>query len=293
MALIGYLRTNGTLPCPDSTTGVATGTAPATCTTAVQAYGVLPWQTLGIPRDATQDGWGNLFTYRVANFNTATQITPFTTSPPLHRNSNQNWTIKTGAGAFDIVSLSDATVSPGYQSLRIESGGGTPESHIAVAVILSHGKNGFGAKTVKVANRIPTTGAGVDEITNATSTTSTFIRRPVTSNYDDLVNYMTPQDLLQPLITEGTLKTCCGYCPSSSSSSGYTATCTPSGTLSCTGGGSDLPSCSTSGVISCTTGNPHCTGSGTPTCTTTTSTSSCIGCSATGIPIGASTATCI
>jgi prepilin-type N-terminal cleavage/methylation domain-containing protein len=286
MALIGYLRTNGHLPCPDSATGIATGSAPATCTSATEAYGVFPWQTLGIARDAAQDGWGNFFTYRVANFNPAPQITPFTASPPLHRKSNQNWTIKTGAGAFDIVSLSDATAAPGYQSLRIESGGGTAESHTAVAVILSHGKNGFGAKTIKIAARMSTTGAGADETTNAANNTTTFVRRATTTEYDDLVAYMTPQDLLQPLIHEGTLKTCREYCPYTSGSAS-TPTC-PSGNPQKCNDHTD-PTCSGT-TPTCSSGEaPTCPGGSSPTCASSVPTTPPVaGCTTTtDIPVGA------
>ncbi|MEI7456384.1 MAG: type II secretion system protein, partial [Nitrosomonadales bacterium] len=76
LALIGYLRSNGVLPCPDTSTGIATGVAASTCSTpAAQGYGVVPWVSLGLSRDAAQDGWGNLFSYRVANDGALSQIT--------------------------------------------------------------------------------------------------------------------------------------------------------------------------------------------------------------------------
>lgn len=71
IALIGYLRSNGVLPCPDNSTGISTGVAAGSCSASAQGYGVVPWQTLGLSRDAAQDGWGNLFSYRVANFSSA------------------------------------------------------------------------------------------------------------------------------------------------------------------------------------------------------------------------------
>lgn len=220
IALISYLRSNGSLPCPDTTVGIAVGTETTPCTTtALQGYGIIPWQTLGLPRDAVQDGWGNFFSYRVANAN-ATTVLGGVLAPPLHSKANQNWTVKSGTTAFDVESIKSATVFPAYQSLRINTTGGTPESRTAVAVIISHGKNGLGAKTVKTAARIPTAGAGADEVANATVGQTIFVRRPVTESpgaaggpYDDLVFYLTPQDLLQPLISEKTLLgTCNAYC---------------------------------------------------------------------------------
>jgi len=222
IALIGFLRTNGRLPCPDNAGGVATGVAAAVCVGAALGYGVIPWQTLGLPRDAALDGWGNYFTYRVANINLPA-FTPPVGAPPLHVNPNQNWTINVGAGAFDIRSLNSTITAPGYQTLLIQNRDPAPgpnvESRNAILVILSHGKNGLGAKTTKVGPRI--VGATLDELTNATPGTVTFSRRaysesPAVVNggiYDDVVAYMTPQDLLQPLINEKTLAgTCQAYC---------------------------------------------------------------------------------
>ena len=217
LALIGFMRTNGRLPCPDSAAGVPTGAEAATCATAVTAYGVVPWQTLGLPREATQDGWGNFFTYRVANFANATLVAAGPATPPLHPRINQNWAVRTG---FDIVSYANAATTPGYQSLLINTSGGVAEARNVVAVILSHGKNGLGAKTVASPTRIAIAGAGADETTNATAATTTFVRRPVTDStaapggaYDDLLMPLTPQDLLQPLMNEKTLLGVCqAYC---------------------------------------------------------------------------------
>ena len=205
VALIGFLRTNGRLPCPDNAAGIATGGAAASCEGTTQdGYGVIPWRTLGIPRDTVQDGWGNYFSYRVAN-----GIAP----------AIKNWASKTAGNAFDIDQLTTQSVALTIQEYNATETGYDDITNKAVAVIISHGNNGFGAKTVKVAARMPTAGAGADEITNASNTTPRFIRRPVTDvatavgeAYDDLVAYMTPQDLLQPLLDEKTIKVCKSYC---------------------------------------------------------------------------------
>ena len=278
LALIGYLRTYGRLPCPDYVVAtVATGAeATPSCNAApTDGYGIVPWQTLGIPRDAAQDGWGNYFTYRVAN-GTA---------------GSKNWTSKTVGTPFDINELTTSTDALTIQELNAAGTALVSTSSKAVAIILSHGKNGFGAKTVKVAARIPATtavGAGTDEITNATSGITTFVRRPVTEDpatvggaYDDVVTYMTPQDLLQPLVTEGTLKTCKAYCPIYP----QVLSCS-TGSLRCTDSHASYY-CAGSGPA-CTSDTIYCTSGGTPQCLP----ASLAGCSATGTPVGNPSPTC-
>ena len=79
--LTGYLRRNNRLPCPDTDftapDGVENRTTtgdPATACSA--AFGILPYTTLGLARDAARDGWGNFFSYHVSNTNiTASPIT--------------------------------------------------------------------------------------------------------------------------------------------------------------------------------------------------------------------------
>ena len=236
LALIGFLRTNGRLPCPDNTAGIATGNESA-CVGAATGYGVVPWRALGISRDGVLDGWGNFFSYRVSNVNATAQPAGV---PPLHVYANQNWTIHAAAG-FDIRSyVSTTAVQAGFQSILIqnrEPGPGlSTESRNAVVVLISHGKNGLGAKTIKAAGRIA--GAANDELTNATLGSTTFVRRAYSDNapvasggaYDDVVAYMTPQDLLQPLISERTLLgTCAAYCTAGGPAPCATTTAIPIG----------------------------------------------------------------
>ena len=195
VALIGYLRTNGNLPCPDSALP-PTGVAPGTCLV-IAGRGVPPWQTLGLSVSDVQDGWSNFFTYRVAN-----------NTPPASR----NWTTKLGATAFTITELTTPLTSLTVQ-VRSDTGVlGPPIVPNPVAVILSHGKNGFGARTIRGAAPLPAP-VGADELSNAGAASTTFIVRTPTDvaaatggAYDDVVAYMTPNDLLQPLIDDKTLK---------------------------------------------------------------------------------------
>ena len=277
-ALVSYLRTNGVLPCPDNSgdATVATGSAPATCKTAASdGYGVVPWQTLGISRETVIDGWGNYFTYRVAN----------------GFGGLKNWTEKaSAANDFTVNELKIQTDALTVQELSADGSALVDLTKKAVVVILSHGKNGFGAKTTKVGTRMPTDDAGDGEKTNATTGTTTFVRRPVADAapfngaYDDFVAYMAPQDLLQPLISEGTVKACAAYCDASISSvcSNSAQTCT------CVGSGPNLPGLPGSS-------NPC---SGGASCSTCTAQPIMAGCSpaplpAAQIPIGAIPATCL
>lgn len=264
MALIGYLRTNGRLPCPD---GDATpdGNEAATCNAnAAQGYGVVPWITLGLSRDDVLDGWRNYFTYRVANRRPAAVV--------------KDWTTTTNTTSFDIGQLTAPSAALTIQELNAAGAALVATTTQAVAVILSHGRNGLGAETVKGNNVTNPPAANAGERTNNTAGTAIFVKRPITDSstafngpFDDILTFMSPQDLLQPLINEGTLKACYGYCPSA-----IAAACTAGGgTCTCTAAG--VPG---TPVAPCTA------------CGTCAQGSSGSGCAATGIPIGKPAITC-
>ncbi|MCF8168522.1 MAG: hypothetical protein K9K38_19280 [Rhodoferax sp.] len=220
VALISFMRSNGRLPCPDIAV-IPTGIEPAACATAASGYGVLPWASLGLPRDTAQDGWANYFTYRVATAN-PTPAAPATPPVPRAQNNAQNWTLKTAAG-FNIGSLT-SPVSGGFTALQIDqrnpAGVMSSIAFNAVAVLYSHGKSGWGAKTIGGTSNSAPPATALDEIVNNTPGSARFILRDFTENaaatggfYDDLVLYITPQDVLQPLLDDKTLKgVCSAYC---------------------------------------------------------------------------------
>jgi prepilin-type N-terminal cleavage/methylation domain-containing protein len=198
VALITFLRTHGRLPCPD-TALPPTGAEPANCLVNA-GRGVLPWQALGLSVGDVQDGWSNFFTYRVAN------KTPATSS---------NWTIKAGLPAAAPFTISELTVPLTALTVQARSDAGALGPAMVpspVVVIMSHGKNGSGARTLRGAALLPAP-LGADELSNATAASTTFITRTPSDvaaaaggAYDDLVAYMTPKDLLQPLLDDKTLK---------------------------------------------------------------------------------------
>jgi len=169
---------------------------------------VLPWRVLGMSIADAQDGWSNFFTYRVAN------------DTPV---SGSNWTIKVGATAF---TLGELTVPLATFALSERSDAGVLGASLTpnpVVMIISHGKNGLGGRTVRGSVLLPMP-TGADELLNATTALPGapphFVTRVPTDvaaatggAFDDLVAYMTPNPLLQPLLDDKTLKGVCqAYC---------------------------------------------------------------------------------
>lgn len=191
-ALIGYIRRNNRLPCPDTDftapDGVENRTTANDPTTACSArFGILPYVTLGLARDMTRDGWDNFFSYHVSNTTGA----------------NTDWTLtasfRTGnAGTLTVNDRSGATV--------------TPIATAVVAVVISHGRNGLGAYAIGgTRNTLPA--LGTDELDNTNGTDTTYFRRNVTTDdaatggaFDDQVMFLTASDLLDPLFRDGSLR---------------------------------------------------------------------------------------
>ncbi len=225
LALISFLRTNGRLPCPDNLAapGLPLGSEPATCNASAAAgSGVVPWVTLQLSKDTVVDGWGNFFTYRVANG----------VAPTL-----KNWTTRAvAATTFDVGQLGPPASATGF---TIQQGDGVTAlatvSTTAVAVIISYGKNSYGARTLQgQLNAVPPA-LNVDETQNALLGANRFIMRPTTDTgpvggpFDDRVVYLLPQDLLQPLITEQTISVCRSYCQSCTGNATPFAYCVAAG----------------------------------------------------------------
>ncbi len=230
-ALVAYLRANRRLPCPETKglPGIATiptgnetrtslaGTQPDTTTLCTSYVGTLPWLDLGLGKDIALDGYGNFFTYFVASSNAiGTPDWTLTAVPGTVPGFNVG-----NSGRFAITENGVATQTG--TDLRASPA-------LAVVVLISHGKNGNGAITVKgtalnagdadsceQAN-IPAAVAQPPNWNDAQIaayatmlpprvTTTLFVGKFSTcSVIDDVVMVLRPNDLLTPLIKDGALK---------------------------------------------------------------------------------------
>lgn len=198
-ALINFIARNSRLPCPAVATlaqgaanyGVeanASANPACTGTTAIGAgvnvnvRGVVPWVTLGLADDAALDGYHHRFTYQVrrsqADANAMTAVT-----------------ISTLSGNIDI---------------RDASGGALINNgNAAVAVLVSHGANGFGAYLPITGTRLVPLPATADEAENTDNDTEYVQKTPsdaVANPFDDTVMWLSPNDLLAGLRKEGTVQ---------------------------------------------------------------------------------------
>jgi prepilin-type N-terminal cleavage/methylation domain-containing protein len=200
-ALSGYLRRNGRLPCPDNDLLAPDGienraTLNDPTTACSQRFGLLPYVTLGLSRDAVRDGWGNFFSYHVSN-------TANTIAASGNWSANSDWTTSANfrsgnTGTLTVNDRNGATVTPIATSV--------------VAVIVSHGRNGFGGYTIGgTRNALP---AGADELENTNGNADMiYYRRESTTDdaatggaFDDQVMFLTANDLLEPLFRDGTMR---------------------------------------------------------------------------------------
>ena len=187
-ALMGYALANGYLPCPDKTTAAGAGTAndgqedvTAGTGICVTPEGNLPWVTLGV---TGYDSWGNRFRYRVDD-----QFSKRAPAP--------TFTLATTSATLGVCTTSACTS-------RLTSGSDGPP-----AIVLSHGKNGYGAinSITSNANPAPT---GADELEN-TNGNATFVSHSasaagsVAGEFDDIVVWLSREVLLNRMVAAGRL----------------------------------------------------------------------------------------
>lgn len=184
-ALIGYAVANGNLPCPavSATNGLEARTGNA-CTGNVR-QGYLPWQTLGVARS---DAWNHLYRYSVTlAYANSSVLFGLATAPDI--------TIQTRNSAGTLTNLTNANTVP--------------------AVIISHGKNGYGS--VDVNGTVQALPAGwpagnTDENTNTTGTTS-FVSRDAQGvnaagtggEFDDIVVWVSRYALINRMVSASKL----------------------------------------------------------------------------------------
>jgi prepilin-type N-terminal cleavage/methylation domain-containing protein len=194
-ALIGFALRNGRLPCAaraatpsgQSYSGLYAGNEYPDCNSSTQAdkaYGVVPWITLGT---SETDGWGNRFTYRVSSdFADAIAGATYGGCTPSPAPAQASFAL-CSAGNPDIKS----------------SSGGTAVANDVPAIIISHGKNGAGAYTPK-GTQLPAGSADEQENTDHSSDWE-YVSRIPTSDFDDLVDWVTANILASRMVTAGKL----------------------------------------------------------------------------------------
>ena len=201
-AIIGFAQANGRLPCPAAgnlAAGAAgAGTEQFTAPSCTALMGVVPWATLGVPET---DAWGRRFSYRVSPAFADSIFLPSPPNPPGTLLTTWNTlqssppgpgytppappptflpqSISSPASPQNQAPLCNLTTAPTLSSFALCTLGdiavftrrGAPSTPAVAlgaalpAVIISHGKNGFGAWQTNGTrlNPIPT---GNDEAAN-------------------------------------------------------------------------------------------------------------------------------
>ncbi|MBF0393427.1 MAG: hypothetical protein HQL38_12180, partial [Alphaproteobacteria bacterium] len=170
-ALALFVSQQGRLPCPATTIA---GIEAASCTTAGSTFGLVPWSSLGLPLADVIDGWNNAIDYAVTQ--------GLATGNPLDCDSgNANITGTGTAGDLAACYSNEAYGCTGTMAWTL----------------ISHGKNGLGARTAGgVARANPTAtrpaeclNAGLGSTCAGTNVTE-FRVEPVTATnigFDDIV----------------------------------------------------------------------------------------------------------
>ncbi|HYS56862.1 MAG TPA: type II secretion system protein [Burkholderiales bacterium] len=237
-AITGFAQANGRLPCPADGTLPAGGadaagrpagaeqltptTLPPPATAAcTNSFGVVPWTTLGVPE---VDGWGRRFSYWVTPiFADGIGVVPasaaFNNTFPGAQNPPCTAPIPAPTqSSFALCSQGSFTVNTRNESTHVASAVGL----VLPAVIISHGKNGYGAYSVSGSILAAPTGA--DETANATHTgapagVTTFYSRiptppaspcndaagPAFCEFDDIVVMISSSTLIARMVAAGKL----------------------------------------------------------------------------------------
>ncbi len=185
-ALLGFALAYSHLPCPDMTTagpGANDGQEDVNAGVCVTDEGNLPWATLGV---TGYDSWGNRHRYRVHP--SFSQRAPAALLFTLSITSNLRVCADQGCGG----SLTTVTDGP-------------------PAVVLSHGKNGYGAIN-SITNTVNPAPTSLDELANSNGTADTIYVShaqsdigSTTGEFDDNVIWLSREILLNRMVAAGRL----------------------------------------------------------------------------------------
>ncbi|KAB8063758.1 type II secretion system protein [Janthinobacterium violaceinigrum] len=173
-ALTGYALRYGYLPCPAVSPLSGLEDRRGTRCNGEKRAGFLPWATLGLRQG---DSWNNLFRYSVT---------------PAFSDSGQLFSLST----------------PRDISIVTRNGGALLQAtalNDIPAMIMSHGKNAFGATSVQGQRQAVPFGNNVDERNNASNAT-TFISRAASGaqqpggEFDDIVAWLSPNILFNRMV---------------------------------------------------------------------------------------------
>ncbi|MBF0589672.1 MAG: type II secretion system protein [Magnetococcales bacterium] len=189
--LISYLARNRRLPCPDSDLTAPDGDENRTTdgdvtTDCSAALGLVPYNTLGLPRIRAMDGWEHFISYDVGDVN--------------------DWTITDN---FSVTNGASLTVAERDSTGTLNE---PDDGANAVVILLSHGPNGRNAYTIK-GTQIEAPGTGTDETDNTDGGTH-YVQRAYDDDdsttegaFDDILVYLSVDDLTGPLIQDGSAST--------------------------------------------------------------------------------------
>lgn len=189
-ALVGFTLANGRLPCPadptvaSGTAGVGTQKFNAAGTACNSSTGVIPWVDLGV---LETDAWDRRFTYQVTNSFSDAIVLNTVTLPAT-------CLAVPSSSSFALCSDGDIAVSDGVVAIAIK----------VPAIVVSHGKNGFGAY-LPDGSQVSESSASALEKENTDSDTD-FVSIIANQNtYDDVVDWVSENVLFNRMVAAGRL----------------------------------------------------------------------------------------
>ena len=208
-ALTLFISRNNRLPCP-AIAGLAPGAAgygqeaatPGTCTGTTiigvapnsATRGIVPWVSLGLTSAAASDAYNNRFTYEVTLTQTnltATTLAGLRGGLSVHNNTP--------------IVMGIAPTGNQINGCNITANDNSCNG-FAVAVILSHGKNGLWAISEGgIALAAPASAAEIQNAGNNTAFVRTEYSENAVNYFDDIVVAFSPDDLLSPLTRDGAI----------------------------------------------------------------------------------------